>query len=103
MIQLVSYMEEGFLEREIQGRTPWFGRSLTWRKDLYRVNSRGRSHDLFGFWQGERLYVEGNPGTHPMVWSVSDVLEGFLEREIQGPIPSFGRSIYREGNPGTNQ
>jgi hypothetical protein len=59
-------MEKGFLEREIQGPT---------------------SPGSVGLWRGERIYREGNPGTDPMVWWVSDMEKGFIEREIQGPTP----------------
>jgi hypothetical protein len=93
MIRSVSDMEKGIIEREIQGPIPWFGRSLTWRKNLYGGKSRDRSQALVGLSHGKRIYREGIPGTDPMIQSVSDMQKGFIQRKIQGPTPWFGRSL----------
>jgi hypothetical protein len=47
----------------------WFGRSLARRKNLYSGKSRDRPHMEKGF-------IEGNPGTDPMISSVSGMEKG---------------------------
>jgi hypothetical protein len=49
--------------------------------------NRKDKYDSVGLWHGERIYSEGNPGTGHIIWPVSGMEKGIIERDIQGPTP----------------
>jgi hypothetical protein len=52
------------LEREIQGPTPWFGGSPTWRKDLKRGKSRDQKCNVISY----KLELDKHMATKPLLF-----------------------------------
>ncbi len=49
--------------------------------------NRKDKYDSVGLVYGERIHLEGIPGTDPMIWSVSGTENGFIEMEFQVVTP----------------